>query len=176
MVVKREWRRLFHADAARSNPAIRQRRRRDFRGALVFLPRAHFRRELQLFAHAPFFERWHNDNRLARARKHQRKQPLAHSPANSCEVIEGSPRRNEHRAILRRPLGHPFLRMLDPSAIFVYGDGMNARTQRLQAGKRFRKRIGPTISGRFAHRRERGNGSNQAAFQESSPRYTSAAL
>src|SRR5437773_4055097 len=173
MVVESEGRGFFHANSSRADPAIRQNRCGDFRGALVFLPDAHFRRNLELFAHAPFFKRGHNNDGFARARKHQREKPLAHPPANAREVIERSPRRDEQRVVLRLQFSHQSLSVLEPFAILVGSNWMNSRAQRLKAGERFGERSGFGMRICFGERREPCDGQSGAALQESSARWLS---
>src|SRR5436190_332534 len=170
MVVESEGRGFFHTNSSRADPAIRQSRCGDFRGALVLLPNANFRRELQLLAHPPFFECRHDDNRITRARKYQREKPLAHPPANAREVIERSPRRDEQRVVLRLQYSHQSLSVLEPFAILVGSNWMNSRAQRLKAGERFGERIGFGMRICFGERREPCDGQSGAALQESSAR------
>ncbi len=106
MIEKSKRRRFLHADASRSNPPVGQRRRRDFRRAFIFLPRAHFRGELQFLPHSSFFECRHNYDRIARTRQHQCQQSLADPPADSREVVQRRPWSKKQGVVFRRSLGH----------------------------------------------------------------------
>jgi hypothetical protein len=65
VIIKREHRCFFHADAAAAQPAIGDRRRRESARAFVLLPDTHFGGEAELLTEAAFFKRWTNDDRLA---------------------------------------------------------------------------------------------------------------
>ena len=125
MIVKRERRGFFHAHASRSNPAIAQSGRRDFRGALILLPDADFRRELQLLAQASLFKPRHHNYGIARARKHERQEPFAVSPTDAREVVKGSPGSKEQNIVFWRHLGHQFLRVLQAPIKLSGRDRMN---------------------------------------------------
>src|SRR5262249_13086926 len=90
MIVKREHRRFFHADAPSPHSPLGQRGRRELRGALIFLPDAYVGREAELLAKAPLFKRGANYNRIAFLRNQQAQQALAGPPVHSGEVIERS--------------------------------------------------------------------------------------
>src|SRR5215467_8126371 len=106
MVVEREWRSFFDANSSSSNTAIRECPSSNFCRALIFLPDANFRGELQLFPHSPFLKCRNDNDRISGPWKHQRKEALAHSPANARKVIKRSPGRDEQRVIFWRQLAH----------------------------------------------------------------------
>src|SRR5258708_26559684 len=165
MIEKRERRGLFYAHTSRSNPAIAQCRRRDFRRALILLTHADFGRELQRLAQAPFFKLRHDEYGFACARKHEGKEALADSPADAGEVVEGSPGSKEQSVVFWLQLRHQYLCALQPFTKFIGRDRPHSSPQRLQSRKRLRQPSGPIhIRGAYCRRqRERGGsrGTNQ---------------
>ena len=125
VLVKRERRRLFYAQPARPNSTVKQSGGRDFRRAFIFLPDAHFRGKVQLLAQPSFFKPRHDHNGIALARQHQCEQSFAGSPADSGEVVQGSPRCHEQSVVFGFQSRHQFLRVLEALVKFLGGDRMD---------------------------------------------------
>src|SRR6267154_1111935 len=132
MVEEGEREPLFNADAARAKAAVREGRGEELRRVFVFLPGTDFGGIQQRFAHAGFFERGGNEDRLASARNDQGEEAFAEPPVDAGEIVEGSARADENRVEGWIGFGHEGLRVEKAGVELVGGDWADTVAKRFQ--------------------------------------------